>query len=137
MKEKLRQIFIARQGMDELSKALFWRGVTCMIFAVLLYGRWGNVPNSILEWLSLGQIIYSFVRAFSRNLWQRDAENNAYLHRRADNRYKFEAFVKRKRQSRDFCFFKCPGCSTVIRVPRGKGKIHIKCRCGYTLYRKT
>ena len=29
------------------------------------------------------------------------------------------------------------GCGTMLRVPRGKGKIHIKCKCGYTLYRKT
>ena len=32
---------------------------------------------------------------------------------------------------------KCPGCGCWLRVPRGKGKIHINCRCGYTLYRKT
>ena len=33
--------------------------------------------------------------------------------------------------------FKCPGCGRWLRVPRHKGKIHINCRCGYTLYRRT
>ena len=137
MKEKIKQIFMTRHGMDELSKALFWRGVMCMILAVLIYGQLGNIPSIILEWLCFWQIIYCFVRAFSRRLWQREAENNAYLHRQADRRHSFEAFKERRRQSRDYKFFKCPGCHAVIRVPKGKGRIHINCKCGYTLYRKT
>jgi transcription elongation factor Elf1 len=34
-------------------------------------------------------------------------------------------------------YFKCPNCGQYLRVPKGKGKIHINCRCGYTMYRKT
>mgnify|MGYP002627349795 CR=1 FL=1 len=36
MKEKLRQIFIGRQGMDELSKTLFWAGIGCLLVSALL-----------------------------------------------------------------------------------------------------
>ncbi|MEI3102160.1 MAG: hypothetical protein V8T45_10635 [Oscillospiraceae bacterium] len=43
---------------------------------------------------------------------------------------------ERFRQRRDFRFFG-HGCGTILRVPRGKGKIHINCRCGYVLYRRT
>lgn len=137
MKDWFKRLFVGRQGMDELSKALFWRGVLCMILAVLLYGRLKNIPSVILEWLCFGQIIWCFVRAFSKNLWQREAENNGYLNRASDRRYRWNAFRERRRQSRDFRFFKCPGCGAVIRVPKGKGRLHIKCKCGYTLYRKT
>ena len=52
-------------------------------------------------------------------------------------RHSRQAAKERHAQHKDFRFFKCPGCGTMLRVPRGKGKIHIKCRCGYTLYRKT
>ena len=48
-----------------------------------------------------------------------------------------QAAKERRAQRKDYRFFKCPGCGTMLRVPRGKGKIHIKCKCGYTLYRKT
>ena len=74
---------------------------------------------------------------FSRRLGQREAENNAYLALLAKARHSRQAAKERRAQRKDFCFFKCPGCGTMLRVPRGKGKIHIKCRCGYTLYRKT
>ena len=50
---------------------------------------------------------------------------------------KYAAWKDRFSQRKSYRFFKCPGCGTYIRVPKGKGKIHIKCRCGYTLYRKT
>ena len=107
-------LFIGRQGMDELSKAMFWWGLAGLLL-----------------------IILCFVRAFSRQLQRRELENNAYLAWVEKKRRQWEGKKDRFRQRKDFKFFKCPGCGTILRVPRGKGKIHINCRCGYVLYRKT
>lgn len=137
MKEKLSRIFSGRQGMDEFSKALFWMGLVCMLLSVLTAGVLKGVFSLIFTWLGLAMLIFSFVRAFSRRLGQREAENNAYLALRQKQRHKRQAAKERRAQRKDFCFFKCPGCGVMLRVPRGKGKIHIKCKCGYTLYRKT
>ena len=137
MREKLSRIFSGRQGMDEFSKALFWMGLVCMLLSVLTAGVLRGVFSLLFTWLGLSMLIFSFIRAFSRRLGQREAENNAYLALRQKQRYSRQAAKERRAQRKDFCFFKCPGCGVMLRVPRGKGKIHIKCTCGYTLYRKT
>ena len=87
--------------------------------------------------LGLLLIILCFVRAFSRQLPRRELENTAYLAWVDKKRRQWEGKKDRFRQRKDFKFFKCPGCGTILRVPRGKGKIHINCPCGYVLYRKT
>ena len=137
MREKLSRIFSGRQGMDEFSKALFWMGLVCMLLSVLTVNVLKGVFSLLFNWLGLMLLIFSFVRAFSRRLGQREAENNAYLALRQKQRHNRQAAWERRAQRKDFCFFKCPGCGVMLRVPRGKGKIHIKCECGYTLYRKT
>ena len=137
MREKLSRIFSGRQGMDEFSKALFWMGRVCMLLSVLTANVLKGVFSLLFNWLGLMLLIFSFVRAFSRRLGQREAENNAYLALRQKQRHNRQAAWERRAQRKDFCFFKCPGCGVMLRVPRGKGKIHIKCKCGYTLYRKT
>ena len=123
--------------MDEFSKALFWMGLVCMLLSVLTAGVLRGVFSLLFTWLGLSMLIFSFIRVFSRRLGQREAENNAYLALRQKQRYSRQAAKERRAQRKDFCFFKCPGCGVMLRVPRGKGKIHINCKCGYTLYRKT
>lgn len=137
MREKIGKMFSGRQGMDELSKALFWCSLACMALSALTLGVLNGVLSSIFSFLGFSQIILCFIRAFSRRLGQREAENAAYLAWLSRQRSKLGAYKERRRQSRDFKFFKCPGCGTYIRVPRGKGRVHIKCKCGYMLYRKT
>ena len=137
MREKLSRIFSGRQGMDEFSKALFWMGLVCMLLSVLTVNVLKGVFSLLFNWLGLMLLIFSFVRAFSRRLGQREAENNAYLALRQKQRHNRQAAWERRAQRKDFCFFKCPGCGVMLRVPRGKGIIHINCKCGYTLYRKT
>lgn len=133
MKDRLQNLFAGRQGMDTFSKTLFWFGVVFVAASVILGGFFGG----LFRWLGFFTLGYSFFRAFSRNTAQREMENNlflAYAGRLARER---DAKKERFRQRKEYVFFKCPGCGTTIRVPRGKGKIHITCRCGYQLYRKT
>ncbi len=137
MREKINKFFYGRQGMDELSKALFWAGLVFILLAGLVGVFINAFLGSFIRWIALFMLIYSFVRAFSRRLTQRDAENYLYLNWLARRRQSFENYKDRRRQSKDFKFFKCPGCGAMLRVPKGKGKIHIHCKCGYTLYRKT
>lgn len=137
MKDWLARIFGGRQGMDELSKTLFWTGIMLFALAVLAAGVHIVWLAGILQWLSIFLLIYSFFRAFSRNLPAREAENMAFFAFRARQQQKRDAAKERHRQSKEYKFFRCPGCKTWLRVPKGKGKIHIKCKCGYMLYRKT
>ena len=45
MKEKLRQIFAGRQGMDELSKLLFWAAIVLFVVSALLGGAFGALAD--------------------------------------------------------------------------------------------
>ncbi len=133
MKDKLNNLFFGRQGMDELSKLLFWVGLAGLALGCFLPGA----LRTLLFSCALALLIFSFVRAFSRNLPAREAENVLYL--RWLDKKKQDRLAKKQRWAsrKEYRYFKCPGCGTWLRVPRGKGKIHINCRCGYTLYRRT
>ena len=133
MKEKLRQIFTGRQGMDELSKLLFWTAIAFFALAALPGGAFGSLLSS----LALLFLIFSFARAFSRNLPMREAENLLLLRWWEKKKHAWNAWKDRQRNRKEYKYFKCPSCGKWLRVPRHKGKIHISCRCGYTLYRKT
>lgn len=137
MRDWINRLFGGRQGMDELSKTLFWTGILLFALAVLTAGLHVIWLSRILEWFSIFSLIISFVRAFSRNLSARERENMAFFAFRAAQKQKSAAAKDRRRQSKEYKFFRCPGCKTWLRVPKGKGKIHIKCKCGYMLYRKT
>lgn len=133
MREKFNNLFIGRQGMDEFSKFLFWSGCGQLVLACFLPG----FLSSLFFFFGSFMLILGFGRAFSRKLQQREMENNVYLQYLDKKRRERAAAKDRRSQRKDYVFFKCPGCHQYLRVPRGKGKIHINCRCGYTMYRKT
>ena len=133
MREKLRQIFTGRQGMDELSKLLFWAAIVLFILAVPVGGGLGSLLGSF----ALMLLIFAFARAFSRNLMMREAENTLLLRWVEKKKHAWAAWKDRFANRRTYKYFKCPACGKWLRVPRHKGKIHINCRCGYTLYRRT
>ena len=90
-----------------------------------------NLLRSPLYYLSLMGLIYAYYRVFSRNLSKRQAENYAFLS------WKNQC-VQRWQQRKTHRFYRCPKCKTVLRVPKGKGKISITCRsCGEKFIKKT
>ena len=136
MREKFNNLFIGRQGMDEFSKFLFWAGCAHIALSCLVSSLVGFL-SSLFMFLGSFMLILSFARAFSRKLQQREMENAVYLQYLDKKRRERAAAKDRRSQRKDFVFFKCPGCNQYLRVPRGKGKIHINCRCSYTMYRNT
>lgn len=137
MREKFNNLFIGRQGMDEFSKFLFWAGCANMALSCLVSTVLGGFLSSLFFFFGSFMLILGFGRAFSRKLQQRELENSVYLQYLDKKRRERAAARDRRSQRKDYVFFKCPGCNQYLRVPRGKGKIHINCRCGYTMYRKT
>lgn len=133
MKEKLDNLFRSRRGMDELSRLLFWPGLALALAGLFLAGVWARLALT----LGLALLVCSMARAFSRNVPMREAENAVLLRWLAKKKREREAAKDRRAHRREYKYFKCPGCGCWLRVPRGKGKIHINCRCGYTLYRRT
>ena len=82
--------------------------------------------------------IYVLFRMFSRNVYKRRDENAKYLRATAGVRTYFRGLRERWSQRRDYKFFRCPSCRTLLRVPKGKGKIKVVCRkCGNSFIKKT
>ena len=127
MREKLMRFMVGRNGNDQLNLFLYAADAILLIAATLVRGQAGR-------WMWLAVLIllgYIYFRMFSKNLTRRREENGKYLRLR----YSILAGLKLRRerwvQRKDYKFFTCPSCKTMLRVPRGHGKIKIVCRkCG-------
>lgn len=128
------QFMYGRNGFDLFSRFLSYLALALVVLQLIIRGAAGNV----LWWLAVLLLVYAYFRIFSRNLAKRRAENEKYCQYRMKVVNGFRDWKDRRRQSRDFRFFRCPSCRAMLRVPRGKGKIRVTCRkCGTAFERKT
>lgn len=120
MKEKLIRFMYGRNGVDSLGKFVLAISIIVMLLA-------GWTDSLILSYLSWIGIIYLYFRMFSRNIYKRSSENQWYLNKS----YKIRTFFYRQKnlllQRKTHHIYKCPTCRQKIRVPRGKGRIEIRC----------
>ena len=134
-REKLNQFMMGRYGQDELS------GFSLIVFVVLaLIGFLvrDGAGRSVLNFLMLAVLVLWYLRVFSRNFEKRRRENAVYLkYRNAVVRW-FKSLKDRWTQRKDYRFFRCPSCHTLLRVPKGKGRVRLTCRkCQTSFERKT
>ena len=128
MQDKIRRFMQGRYGVDSYSRFLLYVGVILAVISML--GKWRIVYG--LAWILL---IYSYFRVFSRHYAKRAAENQKYLKITYTLQNKFKRRGIRDRQHR---IYKCPQCKQRIRIPRGHGKVEIRCpKCGKTFVRKS
>lgn len=135
MKEKFMRFMQGRYGVDQLSKAMLITGLIVILLSSFFTRTGAGTLFYFLGWIL---IIYCYFRIFSRNISKRYAENQAYLAKT----YKIRTFFQRQKNSLNqrkvYHIYKCPGCKQKIRIPRGKGKIEIRCpKCGTTFIKKS
>ena len=127
MRERLARFMAGRNGTDQFNIFLLAVDVILLLAAGLFAKKAGVVLYPLVA-LGLGFVYY---RMLSRNLLRRREENERFirwwLKLSGNLRVRRERWVQRK----DYKFFTCPACRTILRVPRGHGKIKIVCRkCG-------
>ncbi len=138
MRNRLNQFMTGRYGNDPLNRFLSI-AVLVLIVVNLVLSRWlPALVTTLIFWLSLIGLVIVYVRMLSRNFPKRRKENQKYM----QAQYKVTSFFKlmkeRWAQRKDYKFFRCPACHTILRVPRGKGKINIVCKkCGNSFQGKT
>ena len=120
-----------RNGVDSLGKFVLAISIIVMLLA-------GWTDSLILSYLSWIGIIYLYFRMFSRNIYKRSSENQWYLNKT----YKIRTFFYRQKnlllQRKTYHIYKCPTCRQKIRVPRGKGRIEIRCpKCNTRFIKKS
>lgn len=119
----LRRFMQGRYGVDKLNMLLLWIGVGFSVLSMLLPFA---AVKLILSLISYVFLIFAVFRALSRQTYKRYRENRRYLR-----------FLERLRD-REHRYFDCPRCHQPVRVPRGKGKISIRCpKCNEKFIRKT
>lgn len=131
MREKLQRFMAGRYGVDPYARFL-----NILIIVLLVVSMLTRIGMIYL--LALVLLIYSYYRIFSRNHARRYAENMKYLQRTA----KLRAFVQTQKRDagmrRTHHIYRCPNCKQKIRIPRGKGRIAVRCpRCKTEFIKKS
>lgn len=176
MRDKLIRFMQGRYGVDQFSKFLMYFGVVIMFITILLRpivatqsvdiqnqtvnatDSMSNINQvatvspaaviiSVLFYLAIAVVIFSYVRIFSRNFDARYRENNWYLRKKEAFRSLFSGRRAGTRAGSGTSsysgnpgvkIYKCPSCNQKVRVPRGKGKIQITCpKCHVKFIKRT
>ena len=144
--EKLRSWFSnfmqGRYGFDELGRAMGIATIVLIIVSIvvgvvasLLYnlahlytiGAVLNAFSGVANWAAIIVLVLSFFRMFSRNHEKRRAENARFLGRKSARQSKRDL----ARDKKKYEYLTCQFCGQKMRVPKGKGKIAVKCpACG-------
>ena len=125
----IRRFMFGRYGLDQLNVVLMVASVALCLISFLfsrINAVWTVALSFVLNLLSYVLLFWYILRAFSRNIEKRNQENRRFL-----------AFRSRltDRQNR---YYRCPNCKQTVRVPRGRGKICIKCpKCSEKFVRKS
>lgn len=143
--------FSGRNGADELS-------VTLVVISVIVFLAAPIFDEKYIQgiFLLLGGILFvlGLLRSLSTNIGKRRHENQVFLDlfrsetKEEKERRKREAEEKREREKlrkerrkeeeKTHAFFRCPQCGKELRVPKGKGKIKIRCpNCSHEFIRKS
>ena len=130
-KDKMARFMYGRYGMDQLSRNL---SLICLVLLIVTM----FVRNNVIYMIALVGIVYTYFRVFSRNISRRSEENEKYLKFHYKVVGKLNKIKFRITDSKTHRIFRCPSCSQKIRVPRGTGKISIKCpKCRIEFIKKT
>ena len=119
MKEKLIRFMIGRYGVDQFSRFLM---VITLVFMVL-----GIFTHPIVYYIGFAGMIYMYFRIFSKKWDKRRAENQWYLRKSYAIRNWFDKKKKMWQLKKTHKIFRCPTCKQKIKVPKGRGKIEIRC----------
>ena len=135
MKDKLNRFMQGRYGVDNFAR--FTLGVALFVIVVGSFMR-QNAAGGVLDTVGFILIIYTYFRILSRNISARYAENQKYLKMTAGIRRRLASWKSQLAQRKIYHIYRCPGCKQKIRVPRGRGKIEIRCpKCNTRFVKKS
>lgn len=132
--EKIRQFMYGRYGMDELNKALLAAALILLVLSSILRLFFKFPWIILLAYIAIGFFLF---RTLSKNTYQREKENIFFTTHFAKAKKKFAKY-NMMFKDKNHRYFSCPTCKATMRVPKGKGKIQIRCKnCGQTFIKKT
>lgn len=126
-----------RCGLDELNNFIMLIGFIYVV-AALFTEKW------IFTLVGAAFIVLCYLRVFSKKLDKRKKENDFYMKYMGSmvaitERLKLVARMKIKTlQDKEYAYFVCKTCGQIVRVPKGKNKVSIRCpKCSHTFIKTT
>ena len=118
-------------GVDALTMPLVIASCVFTLFASIF-------KVGILRLLGTAVLIYALFRVCSRNFDKRRKELYAYSNLSQKMQKKFKLYQKIHQERQIKKYFKCPKCKTLLSVPKGKGKLKIRCvKCQHEFIKKS
>ena len=121
---RMAQFLIGRNGFDAFCRGLLFLAMMLIIADIF-------IPGHVLRSIGLALLIYSYFRAFSRNIGRRQAENAWYV---SFVQAPFHSYMSRDRKH--YRYFKCPSCRQVLRARNGRGRIRVSCSSCHNVFEK-
>ena len=135
MRERFMRFMQGRYGTDQYSQFLLIVGLILVLTSSFIPVDFLASACYIIGWIA---VIYAYVRIFSRNISKRYDENQKYLAKTSKIRSGFNKQKSLMQQRKIYRIYTCPGCKQKIRIPKGKGKIEVRCpKCGTTFVKKS
>lgn len=120
LKYKIVNWMRGRYGMDALYKFTITMTFVFLVLNMLF-------PSLLFYGLSMGFAVYSFMRAFSKNLSKRADENRKFLAMKNKADQKFLQFKNRFRDRNTHRYRACPNCKQMLRLTKKVGVNHVTC----------
>ena len=129
--QKLKEFMYGRYGTDQLSLALTVCGFGFNIIYVFSRSR-------LFYLFSLICFGFAIYRTLSKNIEKRRAENQKFMTFWYKAKNWWVGFRADFEERKTYKHFKCPACGQKIRIPRGRGKVEIRCpKCSHNFIKKT
>lgn len=126
----IRRLMYGRYGNDELGQSL-------MIAGLIVAALWSFLRIDALAYILLVLLFICYYRILSRDIGRRRAENERFLQWWKPKKKMIMDARLRFRDRKMYRYYRCKSCKTYLRVPRGKGRINIKCpKCGNEFVKK-
>ena len=119
MKQKFIQFMQGRYGDDEFNRFLMMCALVLIVISLFIRSR-------ILLFLYILVLTYCLYRSMSRNIVARSIENQIYNHQ-LNKAYHTVSAKRKDREEKDYKHFVCPKCTQIVRVPKNRGELEIKC----------
>ena len=123
---RVQEFMQGRNGPDDVTRVCTWGALALIIVYLFVPAWWLSV-------LALALIVFGWWRMLSRDVAARARENERFMSRLGPLRPWVSSPTGTLRERRSHKVLACPQCGQRLRVPRGKGKVRVRCRrCGTT-----
>jgi Zn finger protein HypA/HybF involved in hydrogenase expression len=115
-----KKFMTGRYGSDQLSYAL-------LAIAILMDVFFRITGLGAISFLVLIPLAFCIYRIFSKNIEKRRMENYKFSILLSPFYSRIKNIMRRLKDSKTHKYFSCPNCKAQLRVPKGKGKVSIRC----------